>query len=277
LNVWRNSGSLTQPVCTIQEIPSASVVALQGQSVVLSYYAQALAGLSADNGNVITANIITGTGTDEGMGSVTASPAITPAFTGVATLTSQNQTITTGWVRYQTTPVTIATTVKEAAVAICFTPVAGSGGATDGFSITGVQLEAGTIPTPYENKSVTTETLNAARYYQSWADGAATLRFPAICYETTANTTSACVWDLSVPMRKAPTTAVTTSTSFGITKVADGTATTCTTLAVIASSATVNSFGVTCAHSDTAAVGAASALIGAATGATNLVTAWADF
>jgi len=61
------------------EIPSNDAGRSSGQNVVFSSYLAALAGLSADNGNVVTMVIITGTGIDEGLGTPTASPAITPA------------------------------------------------------------------------------------------------------------------------------------------------------------------------------------------------------
>lgn len=82
--VFRTSGALLQPVCSIQEIPTAESTALAGKTVTLSFFAAALAGLNADNGNLITASIFTGTGSDQGLGTMTASPAITPAWTGIA-------------------------------------------------------------------------------------------------------------------------------------------------------------------------------------------------
>src|SRR5215471_10408260 len=44
----RNSGALTQPQCMWQEVPTSMSTMLQGQTLTLSYSAQALAGLSAD-------------------------------------------------------------------------------------------------------------------------------------------------------------------------------------------------------------------------------------
>src|SRR5258708_14788663 len=75
--LFRTSGALTQPVCMMQEIPTVESTSLAGQPVILSFYAQALSGLAADNGNVISANIITGTGTDHGFGTLPAPPAAT--------------------------------------------------------------------------------------------------------------------------------------------------------------------------------------------------------
>lgn len=273
--LFRTSGALTQPVCSMQAIPTANATTVQGKKVVLSFYAQALAGLSADNGNVITANVITGTGTDQGFASMTASPAITPAWTGVATPGSQNFTITTSWVRYQTTPITLGSTVSEIAVAMCFTPTATGAGATDGFNFTGVQLEQSDgYASPYEFRSFAYEYANAQRYYWQVADGAATVSYPSTCNVTTANTTVKCVVNLPVTMRAAPTTTVGTAQSFGIWLTA-GTAGTCTTLAATASSNTVNGIGVTCTTGGTIALGTGTMLIGAATG--GILSASADF
>ena len=69
-----------------------------------------------------------------------------------------------------------------------------------------------------------------------------------------------------------PTVTVATATSFGMTKVADGTAEACTTFAVVASTATANNFKATCAVSETAAVGTMHIGLYAATGAANTLT-----
>ena len=77
-------------------------------------------------------------------------------------------------------------------------------------------------------------------------------------------------------MRAIPVGSVTTATSFGIWLTA-GTAGTCTTLATAATASTVQALGLTCTTGGTIALGTGTALIGAATGATNLITASADF
>lgn len=153
---YRTSGSLTQPVCCWQEMPTAKATQLSGQSVVLSSYEQALAGLAADNASVTNLVIVTGTGSDEGLQSFTASPAITPAWTGIATPANVAATITTSWARYNTGPVLIPVGTTEIAVAACFTPTATGAGTTDGFAFTGVQLEVlssgAAVPGPYQFK-----------------------------------------------------------------------------------------------------------------------------
>jgi len=166
--LYRTSGALTQPVCSWQEIPSGRSTQLAGQVAIFSTYAQALAGLAADNGNVINLVVVTGTGTDEGLQSFTASPAITPAFTGVATSLNQAFTITTAWQRYSTT-VQIPIGTTEIAVAECFTPTATGAGTTDGFAFTGVQLEAAigiqTQPSAFKFQPFHVELAAANRYF----------------------------------------------------------------------------------------------------------------
>ena len=180
MKLVRNSGALTQPQCAWHEVPTADVTAIQGQNVMFSTYLQALAGLAADNGNAATLVIITGTGTDQGLGGLrsavgmTASPAITPAWTGLATLQTTTLAITTGWVRYNGIPVNVPTTVTELAVGVCFTPTASGQSATDGIAFVGAQLEVigagATSPSPYENRPKGIEYSKALRYYYQFAE-----------------------------------------------------------------------------------------------------------
>ena len=90
----RNSGSLGQPVCAWQEVPTVRATQLAGQNVIFSAYLQALAGLSADNGNQAQLFLITGTGTNQGLGSLRSgvgmtatvkASSVTVATTGILT------------------------------------------------------------------------------------------------------------------------------------------------------------------------------------------------
>jgi len=279
LKVYRNSGALLQPVCLIQEIATGGTVPLQGQSVVVSAYLQALAGLTAASNNV-SISVVTGTGTDEGLKSAfTTAPAITPAWTGVATASTQTFSTTTAWARYQTTPILIPTTATEAAVEICFTPVGSSSGSTDGFAITGVQLEqSNTVASAYEFRESSAETSKAQRYFYQYADNQAnTFRLPATCTENVSGTSALCTFPTPGTMRVAPTVVIATSNSFGMTKVADGTAEACTTLVLTASSATTNAWSALCSVSETAAVGTMHQFLYANSGAANTITVSADF
>lgn len=274
-SVYRKTGALTQPVCMMQEISTADFTPLAGQVVTLSFTAKALAGMIADNAGVMNAYIFTGTGADEGLQSFTASPAITPAFTGISSTLTKAVTLTTSYQRFSYTA-TIPGTATEGAVAFCFTPTATGAGVTDGFNFSGVQLEQASFASPYEFKTYGLEFVLAQRHYWQIVDPAATVELPSSCFVTAANTTVKCGVYLPTTMRAVPVTNVAVSTSFGIVVTA-GTAGTCTTLAATASSNTINSIGVTCTTGGTIALGSATPLIGAATGATSILSASADF
>lgn len=205
MKVYRNSGSLTQPVCAIQEIPTSESQNLQGQAVTLSFYAQALAGLAADNGSVINAYIIYGTGTDQGLGTLTASPAITPAWTGITSSITNSFTINTSWNRYQLSGFIPATT-NEVGVEICFTPTAaGSGSATDGFALGQIQLEDGNSASAFEFRPYGIEVAKAQQYFYALTEPASGI---VVANGISPNTTT-CTLALPLPvtMRTAPVTA----------------------------------------------------------------------
>ena len=215
----RNSGALTQPQCVWQEISTYKSIPLQGQQVVLSSYMKALAGLNADNGSVANLVIITGTGTDEGLAaSPTASPAITPAWTGIATQINTAVTLTTAWQRYSTT-VQIPTTAKEIGVGLCFTPTATGAGATDGFAFVGVQLEQGSAASAFEHRSQSSELMEAQRYFIRYNEinSAGAIQFGG---GTALGTSTTCSIVITFPttMRIAPTyTNALSATTFTVT------------------------------------------------------------
>lgn len=289
VKVWRASGALTQPIEFMQEIETTRSTQLAGKPVIASCYVQPLATFS---GTTLTMNLITGTGTDEGLGALrsavgmTASPAISPAMTGVAVNAmsagagSPSWAIGTAanWSRIYSAPLIVPTGTTEAAFAIGFAPVGSGSGATDGFAVTGCQLEVAdpsqTVPSAFDFQAPAIELERAQRFFWQITDPAATVEVPSACFVTAANTTVKCgVW-LPTQMQTAPVTAISTSTSFGIVVTA-GTAGTCTTLAATASSNTVNSIGVTCTTGGTIALGSATPLIGAGTAGT--LNASADF
>lgn len=294
LTITRFGGLLLQPVCGEEEIPTVRATQMAGQNVILSTYAQGLAGLAADNGGTFNLYLITGTGVNQGLGastvfgsavgmttttkqsSVTIStstglitnattvvagqpvsmtaatmptgivsgqvyyvssallnsgtafaiaptyaqaiagtntvipstggttdvmnfPQITPVWTGLAIYGANNagqgqtsvsqalgqamaQTFTlssSAWGRFSTGPISVPTTVTEAAVLVCFTPnnAITAGGATDGLAFTGVQLEVAgpnqTTPSVYEFKTPSLEYQEAYAYAWVFAEPAA--------------------------------------------------------------------------------------------------------
>jgi len=288
MTLFRTSGVLTQPICTWQEIPTADVLKLSGQQVLFSAYLQALAGMAADNGSIANLVIITGTGTDEGFGTPTASPAITPAWTGIATLanTATPALSATAWSRPIATGV-VASTVTEMAVGLCFTPTATGAGATDGFAWTGAQLEvvgAGvTTPSTFSFKAAAYELRQAQRYFYRISEGAAAT-FRGNGHVTTAGAGDAngkLQWQIIFPMTmfKVPTMTYTAGFA-GFTTTGETAATACSALATDATLGTIAAstqmVPVQCSlTSSTIAVGLSMSIVD--NGGSGVVNASADF
>jgi len=281
MTLFRTSGALTQPICTWQELPTADVLKLSGQQVLFSAYLQALAGMAADNGSIANLVIITGTGTDEGFGTPTASPAITPAWTGIATLanTATAALSATAWSRPVATGV-VASTGTEMAVGLCFTPTATGAGATDGFAWTGAQLEvigAGvTTPSTFSFKAAAYELRQAQRFFYRISESAAI--FPLAPCSAVDTTHTNCIIKTPVTMFRAPT--LTFANGFAsptsTTQATLGACTTLTAAATVASTvAGLDSFLVNCAATTIPAAGVASFLY--SNGGTGVITASADF
>lgn len=276
MKVFRTSGALTQPICVMQEIPTPQSIQLAGQTVTFSFYAAALAGLAADNNNLISAVIFTGTGTDQLLTTApTASPAITPAWTGIATALNQSVTVTTTFTRYAVAAL-IPSTATEIGVALCFTPTATGAGATDGFAWTGAQLERSPGASSFEFRSKTAETAQAQAFFYNITEGAlGTSR--SICHFTTANSVMQCPIVFPTTMYLAPT--MTYAGGFaGFTTTAETAANSCTTGPVtdtsVAFTVSTQQVMVTCtiASGTTAAVGLSMTLVD--NGGTGSIKAW---
>ena len=272
---YRTSGALAQPQCVMQEIPTSRITALQGTSVTLSAYIQGLALMLAEQ-TTVNAYLFTGTNTDEGLQSFTASPAITPAFTGIASTQTAAWTITSAWARYSAT-FQVGATVTEAAVALCWTPtVGGTAGATDGFRFTGVQLEQGTAASAYEFRNYNDELRTAQAYYYQVTE-TATIWPVAPCSAVDTSHTN-CFVALPVTMRAAP--AITLANGFASpTSTTQATLGACTTLtAATTVTSTVGGTGgilVNCAATTIPAAGVASFLY--SNNGSGVIRASADF
>lgn len=283
-SLFRNANALTQPICMEQEIETARFTQLQGRGVILSAWLAANAG--APTGVTATMYLFTGTGTDEGLGSLrsavgmTASPALTPALTGLATAGSfTTPALTTTATRYSSGQIAVPATATEGVFAVCWTPAAETAGTTDGILLTGLQMEQAdptqTTAGRFQVVPSAEDLARSERFFWQITDTAATTEIPSGCFVTAANTTVKCgVW-LPQQMQAIPvTTASGATASFGIIVTA-GTAGTCTALNATASSNTTRSIGVTCTTGGTIALGSATPLIGAAT--TQTLSASADY
>ena len=164
MRVQRNSGATsTVAIETGSNIETVNTIPFVGKTITLSYYARKGADFSAAS-NVISVYLFTGTGTDQN------------AFTGYsgnATPIATTSTLTTTWQRFQHT-ITLGTTVTEMMPYFAFTPT-GTAGTNDYFEITGVQLEVGSVATPFSRAGGTIQGELAAcqRYYQRIVSGGA--------------------------------------------------------------------------------------------------------
>jgi hypothetical protein len=158
LRFQRDSGATSTTVVQVRNIfETVNSIPLAGKTVTLSVYARAGADFSG-TGMLLT--IQTGTGVDQNPYS---------GLTGAVNNGLTTPAITTDWVRYTTTA-TLPTNATQIAVGIQYTP-SGTAGANDWFEITGVQLEAGSVATPFKRHapSLQGELAACQRYFVNMA------------------------------------------------------------------------------------------------------------
>jgi hypothetical protein len=149
-----------------QALESQDSIKFRGQKVTLSFYARGGAEFVADNATLVS-KIVTGKGTDQKV----------LAFTTSADGVSQNNTLTTSWVKFTcTTTNVIASDITQIGVSFAFTH-AGSGTTTNYFEVTQVQLCAGDVALPFMPKSYARELLDCMRYYYRMIADAVYSRF----------------------------------------------------------------------------------------------------
>jgi hypothetical protein len=200
----RNSGS-TATTLTIfsQSFETSNSRPFAGKTVTLSFYARAGANFSSA-ANALRAQVISGTGTDQN---------VMDGYTGGANVINSTATLTTTWQRFTFTA-TVGSTANELGVQFFYTPV-GTAGANDFFEITGVQLEAGPVATPFKRNapSIQGELAACQRYFQKSHAlnvnpvGGVTVIFPA--FANIANNSFYGKITLPTSMRAAPTVEVT--------------------------------------------------------------------
>jgi hypothetical protein len=189
----KNSGDTNNSVVRLwTDLESVNSIPLAGKSVTFSFYARRGAGYSA-SGNGLAIQLISGTGTDQNWGHV--------GYTGSETVINKTATLTTAWQRFTYTA-TLANNVFQVGVNFAFTPV-GTAGANDYFEVTGVQLEAGTVATPFRRNSPSIQAELAAcqRYYQRYGFG--TNALIGVAAAPSADEVGI-IFPLACPMRVAP-------------------------------------------------------------------------
>jgi hypothetical protein len=164
IRMQRNSGDTSTTANYISmSLESAESIKLAGQTVTFSFYARAGANYSGA-GNLLTAQLLSGTGTDE---------TVLNGFTGSSTIVNATPTLTTSWQRFSFTA-TVPTTSTQLGLYFTYT-VVGTAGASDYYEITGVQLEVGSVATPFRRNanSIQGELAACQRYYWQLNSGEA--------------------------------------------------------------------------------------------------------
>ena len=194
--VQRNSGQTgTGEINFANNFESINSIPFSGKVVTLSFYARAGSNYSPTSSG-LKATLVSGTGTDQNV--------IAAGYTGQNNFASETKTITTTWARY-TISGTVPTSSTELSIVFGMTPT-GTAGTNDYYEITGVQLEVGSVATPFKTQGVTLagELAACQRYYCRWTVDGPYSRLSSDGY--IATTTIAHLWNASpVTMRVAPT------------------------------------------------------------------------
>jgi len=156
LRFGRANGDTSTAVLSIgQIIESVNMVDLQGQTVTLSFFARTSP--SGYSGGAMSVYLYSGTTADQGLASFIG------GWAGSATPIVTSQSLTSTATRYTFTG-TIASNALELLVNFQYTPT-GTAGATDYIEITNVQLEVGSVATPYERQIYSDQLAQCQRYY----------------------------------------------------------------------------------------------------------------
>jgi hypothetical protein len=145
-----NNNAATDPVYLTYNIESQDCYRFIGKTVTLSFYYRTGANFSGTN---LTGVIYTGTGTDQ---------ALRGGYTGQAAAGLTNCNANTSWQRVSLTR-TLGTAINQIGFIFQYTPV-GTAGAADYFDVTGVQLELGSVATPFEVRPYSVELQMCLRY-----------------------------------------------------------------------------------------------------------------
>ena len=196
--VQRDSGNTSTAARNLQQnFESVNSIPFAGKTVTLSFYARAGANYSSASSS-LGVQWVWGTGTDQNnyLTGLTGS-------TNVSATTSV--TLTTTWQRFSITG-TIGSTATQIALNYYFSGV-GTAGANDYFEVTGVQMEVGSVATPFHTYAATIQgELSAAQRYYYRANWDAKAAYPVFAQGGGYSTTNArLTMPFPVSMRVQPT------------------------------------------------------------------------
>jgi hypothetical protein len=163
LRYQRNSGQTgTTGIYFVQNFETINSIPFVGKTVTMSFYARAGANFSATS-NALAYNLTQGTGTDQNAFG---------GYTGGSAVVSGTATLTTSWQRFSATG-TVSASTTELCPQFIFNPT-GTAGTNDYYEVTGVQLEVGSVATPYAPNGATYQAELAAcqRYLPAFTTSA---------------------------------------------------------------------------------------------------------
>ena len=189
------SNTGTNAIYFQQDIETSNSIPFAGQTVTISLYAKAGANFSSAS-NALSVNLVSGTGTDQSQ--------YFAFLTGQATVASGTATLTTSYQRFTFTG-TVSSSATQLGISINYTPV-GTAGADDSFFVTGVQVERGSVATPFSRAGGTLSGELAAcqRYYFRSNSATNSNSFLAPLGNAISSTAWTCAYTLPVTMRTAP-------------------------------------------------------------------------
>ena len=188
VRMQRASGNTSTAILAMsQPIESLNSQDLAGQIVTLSFYMRAGSDFSGTTASPQLYYATSGEGN------------LYSGVTGQAQITTTPSTVTptTSWQRFSVTG-TVNASATQVLMQILYTPT-GTAGTNDYLDITGVQLEVGSVATPFERRQYGTELALCQRYYFK---SQTILRDFGI---TTTTGYASTEWALPMTMRAAPT------------------------------------------------------------------------
>jgi hypothetical protein len=254
MRIARDSGNTaTNTIFAYHQLETSESIPFANTTVTVSFYARRGANFSPVN-NFVTPAIIWGTGIDQNS---------IVGYTGSTTIAASNAALTTSWQRFERT-FAIPATSTEITFRLGHDPV-GTAGANDWYEVTGVQLEAGSVATPFVRAATTLQGELAAcqRYFQVFTGNAVQENVGAgQCYATT---NALIHMSFMTTLRAAPTVSFSAATDFRI-YTANGTEQTLSSI-VGAVAPTINTCRIVVSVPSVLVTGDATAMIAANTNA----------
>ena len=158
--IQRDSGnSQTDQMRFHTALETLDVRSLRNKILTISYYARKGANYSEANSKITGVRIATGENTDGDPNAYSGGN-----WTNSTTILTGTPTLTTSWQRFTHTTSAVSTSANSMIIEFRHTPV-GTAGADDYYEITGIQLEIGSVATPFEHRTFQEEELRCQRYF----------------------------------------------------------------------------------------------------------------